>query len=237
MPKGISKNIEKTKEKLRLALLGHEVSQETREKIRKKYFQRWMIGWRPTPGKRPLSTQRKKGEWQPSEETKRRMSVAQSNKKLSTEHKLKIGLANKGQKKPPFSEEHKRKLRQALLKSYATNPERKKKLSIAMIKRVLPNKNTSIELKLQAWLKEQNIEFQTNYPILGRPDIFIKPNICIFADGCYWHKCPTCGKGDGRERDEMVTKTLQSQGYTVIRIWEHEINNLNYEKVNFFSKQ
>lgn len=59
---------------------------------------------------------------------------------------------------------------------------------------------------------------------IGQPDIFIEPNICLFIDGCYWHKCPTCGFGNGRERDMFVTGELQKQGYVVIRLWEHEVN-------------
>ena len=86
--------------------------------------------------------------------------------------------------------------------------------------------NTSIEIKLQNFLKEQGIKYQTNYSIHGRPDIFIKPNIAIFADGCYWHKCPECGFNDLKvnEKDKKITRELQSQGYTVIRLWEHDIN-------------
>ena len=106
--------------------------------------------------------------------------------------------------------------------------EHKLKIALASSKQNFPFRNTSIEIKLQNFLKEQGIEFQTHYPILGQPDIFIKPNICIFADGCYWHKCPECGFEESikkeRERDAKVTRELQLQGYLVIRMWEHNIN-------------
>ena len=97
---------------------------------------------------------------------------------------------------------------------------------------VIPFKDTSIELKLQNFLKEQGIEFQTHYPILGQPDIFIKPNICIFADGCYWHKCSQCGFDELKQRDKQVNEELQKQGYIVIRIWEHEINKGQFSGLN-----
>ena len=117
----------------------------------------------------------------------------------------------------------------------AMNLREKKRQS--RIKQVIPNKETTIELNLQKLLRDNGIKFETHYPILGQPDIFVKPNICIFADGCYWHKCTECGHEESirkeREKDKQVTRTLQSQGYTVIRLWEHEINkNLN----NCFNK-
>lgn len=180
-----------------------------------------------------------------SEETKKKMSIIakingngfwNKGRPLSEYNKINIGLANKGKKKPPFTIEHKEKLRMALIKSYATNPERKEKLRRAMIKRVLPNKNTSIELKIQDLLRENNIYFETNYPILGRPDIFIKPNICIFADGCYWHKCRECGFGENSHRDKWVTEELQKQNYIVIRIWEHEIRSNLFNKLDHITK-
>ena len=99
---------------------------------------------------------------------------------------------------------------------------------ICRLKQILPFKDTSIEIKLQNILKENGIKFQKHYPILGQPDIFIKPNICIFADGCYWHKCPECGYVDLKtnEKDAKITTELQKQGYVVIRLWEHQIKQL-----------
>mgnify|MGYP001567046335 CR=1 FL=1 len=94
-------------------------------------------------------------------------------------------------------------------------------------KQKFPFTNTSIEIKIQQLLKNAGIEFETQYPVLGRPDIFIKPNICIFIDGCYWHKCSQCGYEDKliTEKDQKITEQLQLQGYSVLRIWEHQIKN------------
>ena len=124
-------------------------------------------------------------------------------------------------------------------KGYKHSEETKLKMKLAHIEN--PNrvfKNTSIELKVQNLLKENGIEFETNYPILGRPDIFIKPNICIFVDGCYWHDCLKC-KNEGKairgikgDKDKIITQKLQEQRYTVIRIWEHEINNNQFSRLN-----
>ena len=142
----------------------------------------------------------------------------------SEETKRKIGLAHKDKKRKPFTEETRKKMSKARL-GIKYSKETIEKIRQARLKQIIPNKDTSIEIKLQNWLKKQNIEFETHYPILGQPDIFIKPNICIFADGCYWHKCEQCGFGHLVDRDKEITQELQEQGYLVIRIWEHDINS------------
>ena len=171
--------------------------------------------------------------------------------KYSEESKKKMSLAKLGKKRKPFSEKTKR----IISKNHAMfwlgrkqSEEHKKKISKAISGRSIseetrrkisewntfnPNRkfhNTSIEVKLQQLLRDAGIEFETNYPILGRPDIFIKPNICIFADGCYWHKCPECGFEESIkkeiEKDKRITQELQKQDYLVIRLWEHEIKNM-----------
>jgi very-short-patch-repair endonuclease len=83
-------------------------------------------------------------------------------------------------------------------------------------------KETGIELKLQELLKKMNIPFVTQKPILGVTiaDIFIYPNVAIFADGTYWHK------GAMKEyKDSEKTKKLRKGGYVVLRLEEKEINN------------
>lgn len=86
-------------------------------------------------------------------------------------------------------------------------------------KRKWSYKDTSIELKLQQALKEVNVKFRTHESILGRPDIFIEPNLCIFADGDYWHNLP--GR---KEYDDNISHKLRRQGHSVLRFWEHDIN-------------
>lgn len=168
-------------------------------------------------------------------------------KPMSEEGRLNIGKAQKGKKKSEafrenlrrvrtgwkFSEETKEKIRQSNLRVWENgrvhSEEALKKIRQARMKQVIKNKETSIELKIQDLLRENGISFEKHYPILGQPDMFIKPNICIFADGCYWHRCSECGF-DGvekREKDDRITKDLQSQGYSVIRFWEHEIKGMS----------
>lgn len=88
------------------------------------------------------------------------------------------------------------------------------------LNQVIPSKDTKIEIKLQNELSKRNIKFTKHKPIIGQPDIFIEPNICIFADGDYWHNLPT-----SKEKDQKITNELKNLGYKVLRFWEHEIVN------------
>ena len=82
----------------------------------------------------------------------------------------------------------------------------------------IPVKDTLPERILQKVLKKNRIIFEKHKAILGQPDLFVKPNICIFADGDYWHRLP------GRQkRDKYVTQELTKQGYKVLRFWECDI--------------
>jgi very-short-patch-repair endonuclease len=82
-------------------------------------------------------------------------------------------------------------------------------------------KETSIELKLQSLLTEMGIEYTTQKPLLGVTvaDIFILPNVAIFADGLYWHKGAMKEYKDGEK-----TRKLERGGYVVLRLTEAEIN-------------
>ena len=77
------------------------------------------------------------------------------------------------------------------------------------------------EKKLQEFLTSKSIVFIRHKPTLGicQPDITIEPNICIFADGDYWHNRPS-----DTIRDRYITSKLLENGFIVLRFWEHEIH-------------
>jgi hypothetical protein len=82
-------------------------------------------------------------------------------------------------------------------------------------------KETGIELKLQSLLTEMGIAYTTQKPLLGVTvaDIFVAPNVAIFADGEYWHR------GAMKEyKDSEKTRKLEKSGYVVLRLSEGEIN-------------
>ena len=83
-------------------------------------------------------------------------------------------------------------------------------------------KETGIELKLQEMLCKMGVEFEKQKPLLGVTiaDIFVYPNVAIFADGDYWHK------GAMKEyKDLQKTEKLEKGGYVVLRLKEQEIDN------------
>jgi DNA mismatch endonuclease (patch repair protein) len=98
--------------------------------------------------------------------------------------------------------------------------------------------NLSTELRLIRLMRIAGITgWRRHHPVLGKPDfVFPKKKLAVFVDGCFWHMCPRCGytpannadfwrtklKGN-RERDRIVTRSLRKIGWTVLRIWEHEM--------------
>ncbi len=98
--------------------------------------------------------------------------------------------------------------------------------------------NTGPEIKLRKLLWAEGIRgYRIHFKLHGKPDIvFIKKKIAIFIDGCFWHKCPVCFQEpetrkefwmkkiqSNIDRDKKVNEQLENDGWTVIRIWEHEI--------------
>ena len=70
--------------------------------------------------------------------------------------------------------------------------------------------------------------------------IFRTHHLAIFVDGCCWHGCPlhaTLPKTNAafwlkkfstnRTRDRLVTRTLRRLGWSVLRVWEHELKRRN----------
>lgn len=80
---------------------------------------------------------------------------------------------------------------------------------------------------------------RTGERLTGQPDIvFSAARVAVFVDGCFWHGCPTCGgipegvspfwkKKISRtvERDKQVTAELEGNGWTVIRVAEHDLGS------------
>ena len=212
MPRENYRHSSETIEKIRLANTGKYHSEETKEKLRKINLGRRL-----------------------SEETKKRMSISRMGvlhpmfgKHLSFATKEKIRIANLGKK---YSDETKLKHRLSQVGRKYSESTREKHRQFR-IHQIIP-KETSIEKILQSELIKNGILFEKHKSIVGRPDVFINPNICIFVDGCYWHSCRQCydyNKFDSRQwqqisHDASVTKHLLDSGYKVLRFWEHDIKN------------
>lgn len=73
--------------------------------------------------------------------------------------------------------------------------------------------------------------------LFGNPDlVFPRKKLVIFVDGCFWHGCPECDKSPeqsgefwvrkietNKKRDKRVASELRSQGWTVLRVPEHDV--------------
>lgn len=110
--------------------------------------------------------------------------------------------------------------------------------------RVMSNnkgKNTKPERSLRKALWNAGIKgYRLNWKKApGRPDIaFPGKKIAIFVNGCFWHRCEKCYSNlpktntefwldkftKNTARDERKSQELKSLGWTVITIWECDIN-------------
>jgi len=153
-------------------------------------------------------------EW--SEELRLKMSLSHKGMHLSPETEFKKGLKPWNYHlKNCFTEETLRKMRKPKSETH------REKIRLNRLKQVFPKKDTDIEVALQEGLRKEGIPFRTHVPLMGQPDIFIEPNLCIFADGDYWHQRP-----EQIERDKRVNRYLIDKGYKIMRFWEWEINFL-----------
>jgi len=108
--------------------------------------------------------------------------------------------------------------------------ETKRKIKESIKYRIPPLKDTTIEVKIQNFLKEMKIEFYTHQYIHiehgYQCDISIPSmNLVIECDGDYWHKYPV-----GTEMDRIRTREMIEKGYKVLRLWEHEIREMTLEQ-------
>ena len=99
-------------------------------------------------------------------------------------------------------------------------------------------KDTSPERVLRSALWAVGLRYRVHDTApIGRPDIlFPTSRVAVFIDGCFWHGCPhhyvrpRTREGfwseklrTNVERDRRQTLHLESGGWRVVRIWEHEV--------------
>jgi DNA mismatch endonuclease, patch repair protein len=106
----------------------------------------------------------------------------------------------------------------------------------ALMSRV-KTKETAPELELRHALWAAGIRGWRLHPrrVPGRPDLaWLGRRVAVFVDGAFWHGHPDYYWGQSgkfwdekidrnRSRDEKVTRELLDAGWTVLRIWDFEI--------------
>ena len=109
----------------------------------------------------------------------------------------------------------------------------KKKRSWIMSR--IRSKNTSIDRKMRDMLSGMNVRFEMYPDLFGSPDFQVGRNVLVFCDGDFWHGYRYAEKkrpakkywrekieGNMR-RDRKVSRKLRRDGWSVLRIWEHDI--------------
>jgi len=98
-------------------------------------------------------------------------------------------------------------------------------------------KDTGPEILLRKSLWKIGFRYRKHYKLPGRPDVvFVNKRIAIFVDGCFWHGCPVHGVRpktnaafwkkkiqSSIDRDKKNQVLLEQEGWTVVHLWEHEI--------------
>lgn len=102
-------------------------------------------------------------------------------------------------------------------------------------------RDTTPEVRVRSALHRSGLRFRKNVRPVRELNctadvVFPKEHVAVFIDGCYWHSCPD-HRGSlpatNRDwwkakleatlvRDRTNTAALEAEGWTVLRVWEHE---------------
>jgi DNA mismatch endonuclease (patch repair protein) len=101
--------------------------------------------------------------------------------------------------------------------------------------------DTKPEIALRRVLHARGLRFRKDHQLAladrrVRPDVvFTRAKVAVFLDGCFWHRCPEHATTPATntdywiakfernvERDRAVDRSLTAEGWTVVRVWEHE---------------
>ncbi len=102
-------------------------------------------------------------------------------------------------------------------------------------------RDTAPELHVRRAVHRLGLRYRVDAPLplpgaRRRCDLlFSGPQVAVFVDSCFWHACPEHGTWPkanadwwqekllrNRERDRDTDARLRSEGWKVIRVWEHE---------------
>ena len=97
------------------------------------------------------------------------------------------------------------------------------------------SRDTKIEKTMMSLLRKNKIHYRRFPKLFGSPDFVVEKKILVFCDGDFWHgyqyeKKKRPPKKFWREkiernmaRDRKVTGKLRRDGWSVVRLWEHDI--------------
>ena len=97
------------------------------------------------------------------------------------------------------------------------------------------SRDTKIEKRTASLLRKNGLHYRRFPKMFGSPDFVVEKKVLVFCDGDFWH-----GYGYGKKkrprknfwrdkiernmkRDRKVTRKLRADGWSVVRLWEHDI--------------
>lgn len=103
----------------------------------------------------------------------------------------------------------------------------------------IKGKDTGLEMRVRSALHRRGLRFRKHAKDLpGKPDVvFRKARVAVFVDGDFWHgyrfpswedKVSDFWKkkiSKNRQRDAANHRKLCKMGWTVIRLWQHDVEN------------
>jgi DNA mismatch endonuclease (patch repair protein) len=103
------------------------------------------------------------------------------------------------------------------------------------------SRDTYAELAVRRALWARGLRYRLRPKLPGTPDIvFPGPKVAVFVDGCFWHGCPEHYSAPlanerfwqekllrNRRRDQAADASLRDLGWLALRVWEHDIRNLD----------
>lgn len=108
----------------------------------------------------------------------------------------------------------------------------------ALMSRIRSKGNRSTEMRLVTVFRAAGITgWRRGAKLAGKPDfVFSSRRVAVFVDGCYWHGCPQHFKRPSanvaywdakirrnKSRDRRISRELKRSGWTVVRVWEHDL--------------
>lgn len=101
------------------------------------------------------------------------------------------------------------------------------------------SENTKPEIALRKALFTKGYRYRIHYGKKKIDIAFPAKKVAIFVDGCFWHGCPFHSHipdsnkeywlpklKRNKERDKKTTKMLETDGWSVLRFWEHELDDI-----------
>ena len=97
------------------------------------------------------------------------------------------------------------------------------------------SKDTKIEKKTAQLLRKNRLHYRRFPKVFGSPDFIVEKKILVFCDGDFWHGYQYDKKKKPQkkfwrdkiernmERDRKVSRKLRTDGWSVVRLWEHDI--------------